>query len=236
MSLLDRRAWLFSAKTFAAAMLAIYVSLRFGLPRPYWAMATCYIVAQPWSGMARAKGLYRILGTLAGVTAAIVLVPNLVSAPPLLTLALASWAALCLMASLLMQPPQSYAFMLAGYTAAIIGFPSVEQPDAIFNTAVARAEEIGVGIVCVLFVDSIFPVTSGYFVLARLDKALADLARLAHDVVNLTRSEAKLANDAGRAGRHASVPPSSLLSRRRRPRLSRLRRPAPVAPENLPRR
>jgi uncharacterized membrane protein YccC len=141
MSLLDRRAWLFSAKTFAAAMLAIYVSLRFGLPRPYWAMATCYIVAQPWSGMARAKGLYRILGTLGGVTAAIVLIPNLVSAPPLLALAMASWVALCLMASLLLHPPQNYAFMLACYTAAIVGFPSVDQPNAIFDTAVAARKK-----------------------------------------------------------------------------------------------
>jgi uncharacterized membrane protein YccC len=180
----DRRAWFFSVKTFAAAMLALYVSFRLALPAPYWAMATCYIVAQPWSGMARAKGLYRLLGTAAGAAAAVAMVPNLVNAPPLLVAAMAAWVAGCLAASLLIRAPQSYAFMLAGYTAAIIGFPAVDQPQAIFDIAVARVTEIGTGIVSMLLVDSLFPVASSRHVLAQLDKLLADLARLAHDAVS----------------------------------------------------
>jgi hypothetical protein len=36
----DADALLFSAKSFAAAMLACYISLRVGLPRPYWAILT----------------------------------------------------------------------------------------------------------------------------------------------------------------------------------------------------
>ena len=35
----------FSLKTFAAAMLALYVAFSLDLPRPYWAMLTVYIVA-----------------------------------------------------------------------------------------------------------------------------------------------------------------------------------------------
>jgi len=34
------RDWLFSAKAFTAAMLALYIALMLDLPRPYWAMAT----------------------------------------------------------------------------------------------------------------------------------------------------------------------------------------------------
>ena len=56
------RDWLFSIKTFAAAMLAVYVGLLTSLPRPYWAMATVYICSQPLSGATRSKGLYRVLG------------------------------------------------------------------------------------------------------------------------------------------------------------------------------
>ncbi|HEY3848345.1 MAG TPA: FUSC family protein, partial [Acetobacteraceae bacterium] len=41
------RDWIFSAKTFVGAMLALWIALRMGLDRPYWAMATAYIVAQP---------------------------------------------------------------------------------------------------------------------------------------------------------------------------------------------
>ncbi len=188
----DRYAWLFSVKIFAAAMLAVYISFRIGLPRPYWAMSTCYVVAQPWSGMARAKGIYRLFGTLGGAAVAVALVPNLVDAPALLVTAMAFWVALCVAASLLIPAPQNYAFLLAGYTAAIVGFPTVDQPAAIFDTAVSRALEISTGIMCVLLVESIFPVRAGPRVLARLDKALVDLARLAEDVLAGSLPEAAL--------------------------------------------
>ncbi|MBL7405882.1 FUSC family protein, partial [Escherichia coli] len=68
--------------------------------------------------------------------------------PILLSLAVALWVALCLYVSLLDRTPASYLPMLAGYTAALIGFPAVDDPGAIFDTAVARAEEISLGIVC----------------------------------------------------------------------------------------
>ena len=38
---------LFSAKCFIAAMLAYYIALRIGLNRPFWAVVTSYIIAQP---------------------------------------------------------------------------------------------------------------------------------------------------------------------------------------------
>ncbi len=48
--------------------------------------------------------------------------------------------------------------MLAGYTAAIIGFPSVDQPGMVFATAGARIDEIGLGILCATAVGSVvFP-------------------------------------------------------------------------------
>ena len=39
---------LFSAKSYLGAMLALYLSYRIGLSRPFWAMTTAYIVSQPW--------------------------------------------------------------------------------------------------------------------------------------------------------------------------------------------
>ncbi|MDI3308828.1 MAG: FUSC family protein [Acetobacteraceae bacterium] len=152
------REWQFSAITFAAAALALYIAFRLDLPRPYWAATTVYIVAQPSSGALLAKALWRFVGTLAGGTFAVLAVPNLVDAPPLLVLAFALWVGLCLVASLRDPAPRSYAFMLAGYTAAIIGFPSVDAPGAIFDTALSRAEEISLGIACAyLFTALHFP-------------------------------------------------------------------------------
>ena len=47
MLLTDKRAWLFSAKLYVAAVATLGISLLGGLARPYWAMATVYVVSQP---------------------------------------------------------------------------------------------------------------------------------------------------------------------------------------------
>lgn len=39
-------------------------------------------------------------------------------------------------------------FLLAGYTASLIGFPAVSVPGTIFDLAVTRVEEIAIGILC----------------------------------------------------------------------------------------
>lgn len=149
---------LFSANTFAAAMLGLYLSFWAGLDRPFWAMATAYITSQPLSGAVRSKSVFRLAGTVIGASATVVLVPNLANAPILLSCALALWVAGCQFVSLLDRTPRSYMFMLAGYTAALVGFPTVTHPEAIFDTAVLRAEEIGIGVLSAALVHSImFP-------------------------------------------------------------------------------
>jgi len=169
------RELLFSAKCFTASMLALYVSMAAGLPRPFWAMMTAYIVASPLAGAVRSKALFRVCGTLAGSAATVVLVPNLANAPELLSLALACWVAVCLYVSLLDRTPRSYVFMLAGYTAGLIGFPAVADPATVFDTAIARVEEIGIGILSATLVHSlVFPQGVGPALLGRLDRAIGD--------------------------------------------------------------
>ena len=88
----------------------------------------------------------------------VAIVPNLVNAPELTTLAIVLWVALCVFVSLLDRTPRSYMFVLSGYTAALIGFPSVLEPGTVFDTAVSRVEEITLGVVCAAIVHSlIFP-------------------------------------------------------------------------------
>jgi hypothetical protein len=78
------------------------------------------------------------MGTTLGAAVAVALVPALVDWPALLSLALSLWVGGCLIVSLLDRSPRAYVMMLAGYTAAIIGFSSVDHPYAIFDTAAAR--------------------------------------------------------------------------------------------------
>ncbi|MCK1766113.1 FUSC family protein [Bradyrhizobium sp. 136] len=68
---LDPKWALFSANSFIAAMLAIYFAFRLGLERPYWAMLTVYLTAQPFAGAVRSRAVYRldIAGRLRGAGA-----------------------------------------------------------------------------------------------------------------------------------------------------------------------
>lgn len=164
------RDWSFALKTFAAAICALYLAMRIDLPRPYWSLTTVYITSQVLSGATRSKALFRVLGTLLGATVSIILVPNLVNAPSLLSVAIAAWVALCLYLSLLDRTPRSYVLMLAGYTLGIIGFPSVDAPGAIFDTAISRVEEITLGILCASIVSlAVFPQSALPLISARLN-------------------------------------------------------------------
>ncbi|TGD99354.1 FUSC family protein [Methylobacterium nonmethylotrophicum] len=179
------RQWLFALKISGAALLALGIALWVDLPRPYWAMATVYITMQPLSGATRSKAVYRVAGTLIGVSMAVVLVPPLVDSPEMLTLGLALWTAGCLYLSLLDRSPRAYLFMLAGYTAALIGFPAVTSPEAIFDTAVSRAEEITLGILCASLVASlVFPEPVGPVLAARVGAWLAEAGRWTGDVLS----------------------------------------------------
>jgi uncharacterized membrane protein YccC len=175
---------IFALKTFAASMLALVIALAMDLPRPYWAMATVYITSQPLAGATSSKAFFRVMGTLIGATMTVALVPNLIDAPELLCLAIALWVGLCLYLSLLDGTPRSYVFMLAGYTVALIGFPSVSEPGAIFDTAVARVEEISLGIICASLVSTIvFPRSVAPAVAHRVDTWLLDARRLSQVVL-----------------------------------------------------
>ncbi|WP_282246570.1 FUSC family protein [Stenotrophomonas sp. PS02300] len=184
MLLLDRQAWLFSVKTFLAALAALYIGLAGNLSRPYWAMATVYIVTQPMLGPTRAKGVYRIVGTLIAGAATLRMLPHLVETPLLLSAAMSLWLSACLFIALLNRGPRGYAFLLAGYTTAFIGFPAVTSPDTIFDTVVARSEEIILGtVVAVLFASLFFPTSVRPMLRARIGGWMGDAAQWCRQIL-----------------------------------------------------
>jgi uncharacterized membrane protein YccC len=146
----------FALANTAAALTALYIAFARDLERPYWAVFTVFIVANPISGAVRSKGVFRFLGTFAGVAISLLLIPPLVQEPVLLCLAISLWVGLCLYLSLLDRTPRSYAFLLAGYTATIVGLAVVDAPERIFDTSMSRLEEISLGIVCAAIAHSVF--------------------------------------------------------------------------------
>ncbi|MBO0661023.1 FUSC family protein [Jiella sp. MQZ9-1] len=174
-SLPNQREWIFSAKTFAASMLALYIALKAGLPRPYWAMATVFIVANPLAGATRSKALYRALGTVFGATAAIVVVPLFVNQPVILSAIVATWTGGLLFLSFLDRTPRAYMFMLSGYSLPLIALPLVGDPASVFDVALARSQEIILGITCTSLVSAlVLPQSLGPVVAARVDDWMKD--------------------------------------------------------------
>src|SRR6267378_1186645 len=184
-SFLNRHAALvFSLKTFATAMLAFSIALLLDMPRPYWAMASVYITSNQLTGATHSKAVYRILGTLIGAAGTIILVPNLVNAPELLSLGIALWVGICLYLSLIDGTPRSYVFMLAGYTVALLGFPIVSVPQAAFDIVVARVQEITLGIICASVVAMVvLPRSVASAVTTQADAWLAAARRLGMNVL-----------------------------------------------------
>ncbi len=175
---------LFSLKCLAAAMLALFVAFSIGLERPYWAFLTSYIVAQPMAGAVISKALFRIIGTFVGAMFAVSIVPPLVNAPELLSLAMASWLGLCVFVSLLDRTPRSYMFVLAGYTACLIVFPDVDTPQAIFTVASLRVQEISIGILCGSLVHGVvLPGSITAVLLGRVEAILRDAERWSRDAI-----------------------------------------------------
>jgi uncharacterized membrane protein YccC len=194
MRLPGKQDWSFSIVTFAAVTLSLYIAFDANLDRPYWAAGTVLIVSQRTAGALNAKALFRLIGTLCGAVFAVAVVPPLVNSPPLLIGALALWIAACLAGSLLDGSLRGYGFMLAGYTAAIIGFPSVNAPGAIFDTALARVEEICLGIACSHLLHAAFLVQNvGASLRQHLTDWMTDLAR--YSAASLSRGrEAKISH------------------------------------------
>ena len=182
--LVRHAALVFALRTFAAAMLALSIAFWLDMPRPYWAMASVYIASNPLTGATSSKAIYRMLGTLIGAAGTIVLVPNLVDAPELLSLAIALWVGACLYLSLIDGTPRSYMFMLSGYTVALLGFPIISTPELTFDIVTARVQEIMLGIVCASVVSMlVMPRSVASAIAAKADASLADARRLGINVL-----------------------------------------------------
>jgi uncharacterized membrane protein YccC len=150
----DGLTWVFVLKALVAAFLALGIALTLDLPQPRTAMTTVFIVMQPQSGAVLAKSFYRIGGTLVGLVATLVLVALFAQHSELFLGALALWTGICTAGAARNRNFRSYGFLLAGYTAALIGIPAAQQPDGAFLAALTRASEVTLGVLCAGFVSA----------------------------------------------------------------------------------
>ncbi|HKT92655.1 MAG TPA: FUSC family protein [Paraburkholderia sp.] len=158
----DGLVWIYLFKAIAAALLALGIAMKLDLPQPRTAMTTVFIVMQPQSGPVFAKSFYRICGTLVGLVVMLALIGLFAQQPELFIVSTALWVGLCTAGAARNRNFRSYGFVLAGYTAALIGIPASQHPDGAFMSAMTRVGEISIGILCSGFVSAVvFPQFTG---------------------------------------------------------------------------
>ncbi|MFJ4543851.1 FUSC family protein [Pseudomonas sp. NPDC088885] len=157
----DGVTWVYIFKVLLAAFLTLWLAMRLELPQPRTAMITVFIVMQPQSGQVFAKSFYRFLGTLAGSAMMVTLIALFAQNTELFLGSLAIWVGICSAGAARCRNFRAYGFVLAGYTAAMVGLPALAHPDGAFMAAVWRVLEISLGILCATVISAaILPQTA----------------------------------------------------------------------------
>src|SRR5882757_10375147 len=142
---------LFGMRLWASVSLALYVAFWLELDNPFWAGTSAAIVCQPHLGASLCKGWYRMIGTVVGAVAIVVLTACFPQDRGPFLIGLALWGAGCTLVATLLKNFAAYAAALAGYTVAIIASDELGAtggPDGgAFMLAITRASEICIGIV-----------------------------------------------------------------------------------------
>jgi uncharacterized membrane protein YccC len=143
---------LFGLRLWASVCLALYVAFWLELDNPYWAGTTAAIVCQPQLGASLRSGWYRIIGTVVGGLAIVLLTACFPQARIAFLVSLALWGAACAFVATLMRSFLAFSAALAGITAAIIASDELGATGGpngqVFMLAVSRASEICTGVVC----------------------------------------------------------------------------------------
>ncbi len=154
--------WRYALRNTLAMCLALSFAYSVNLDQPYWAMTSAAVVSFPTVGGAISKSLGRIVGSLVGALAAILIAGYTLNDPWLFTFGFATWLGFCTWIANLHQNNVAYAFSLAGYTAALIAFSTVNitESSQLWDIAQARVCEAITGILCAGLMMMLLPSTS----------------------------------------------------------------------------
>src|SRR5208282_5362792 len=143
---------LFGLRLWVSVSLALYVAFWLELPNAYWAGTTAAIVCQPHLGASLRKGWFRLIGTVVGAVAIVVLTAVFPQNRFGFLVGLALWGGACALVTTPLRNFAAYAAALAGYTAAIVASDQLGATGGpngqAFMLAVYRVSEIWIGIVC----------------------------------------------------------------------------------------
>ncbi len=154
--------WRYALRNSIAMCLALTIAYVLDLDEPYWAMTSAAVVSFPTPGGVISKSLGRVVGSLVGASASLMIAGSTLNDPWFFSLSMAGWLALCTWSASHFHNNAAYAAQLAGYTAAIIAFPMVNmiEPTQLWDIAQARVCEVLIGIACGGLMMMVLPSTS----------------------------------------------------------------------------
>ncbi len=147
-------AWAYTLRVVTAIAIAMYAAYWLELDTPYSAGTTVLIVMNASRGAIIAKSIWRIVGSVAGATAAVALVALFVQTPVLFIFGLAAWIGFCCSIASLLRYNRGYAVVLAGYTVTLVVFGALNDPERIFDLAMARIAVVTLGVVSAALVSA----------------------------------------------------------------------------------
>src|SRR5215469_942087 len=149
-------AWAFALRTWAAMMLALYVTFWLQLENAWLAAVTVGILSLQTRGQAYQKAVYRLLATIVGVVVSIIIAGLFAQARDLFVIAYASWLGLCVYIAGLFGGNRAFGAVLAGFTVAFVAVTQIDSPQNIFMTGADRGAVIMVGIAALALVNDVF--------------------------------------------------------------------------------
>src|SRR5208282_3136556 len=142
---------LFGLRLWVSVSLALYLAFWLELDNAYWAGTTAALVCQPHLGASLRRGWFRMIGTVVGAVAIVVLTACFPQNRVAFLAGLALWGAGCAFVATILRNSFALAAQLAGITAAIIAGNELGDFGGangdVFTLAVIRCTEICIGIV-----------------------------------------------------------------------------------------
>src|ERR1700676_3516143 len=148
--------WAFALRIWAAMMVGLYAAFWLQLESASSAAVTVAILARPTLGQTYQKAVYRVVATIIGVVASLVIAGLFPQSRSLFLIGFAGWLGLCVYVGGLLDGNRAYSGILSGYTVALVAVTQIDSPQNIFSAGVNRAAAIVVGIAAIALISDVF--------------------------------------------------------------------------------
>ncbi len=183
---LSRSSRLLAVRLVVSVIAALAIAFWLQVQDPQWAGLTACLVIQPTAGAVVAKSVFRIIGTVVGALFGLFALSHYAEAPFAFVGLITLWLAVATYGAARVRNFTAYGFLLAGYSALLVGFEGLASPTGAWTIAVDRSAEILIGIGCSMAVAvTLAPVHAGDVLrrsLRQTFSGLADYAAKALDV------------------------------------------------------